>query len=210
MKIVFLGNSSELSTEALGILTEMIGNSTHELFIGNNGEKFYNFPNEYDLGVGFLYQYLIPAEQLGKATWINFHPGPLPKYGGRNLSYHAIMNGDEKFGATIHYMDEKFDTGPIIEVIEFNIGDKTAEEIYKISSDKLKILLHKYLPEIIAGEQLESSEQENITYYKKTSISDFIIVCEDVKKEIRAKTFPPYYPKIKIGEQIFKIIPEGD
>ena len=75
---------------------------------------------DYDIGVGFLYTYKIPAEQLTK-TWINFHPAPLPEYGGRNVAHHAIINNSQYFGGTMHYMNEEFDRGDIIDCQRFKI-----------------------------------------------------------------------------------------
>ena len=90
---------------------------------------------DYDLGISFLYTYKIPASEFSKnKIWLNFHPGPLPEYKGRNLCYHAIMNKAPRFGATLHYMDKDFDTGNIIEVITFPIAaDYTAGDLSRIS-----------------------------------------------------------------------------
>jgi len=50
---------------------------------------------------------------------INIHPSLLPKYGGngmygKNVFKEIFKNKEELTGITIHYIDEKFDTGPII------------------------------------------------------------------------------------------------
>ena len=50
---------------------------------------------------------------------INIHPSLLPKYGGKgmygnNVFKEVFKNKEELTGITIHYIDEKFDTGPII------------------------------------------------------------------------------------------------
>ena len=50
---------------------------------------------------------------------INIHPSLLPKYGGNgmygnNVFKEVFKNKEELTGITIHYIDEKFDTGPII------------------------------------------------------------------------------------------------
>jgi methionyl-tRNA formyltransferase len=45
---------------------------------------------------------------------INLHPSLLPKYGGPIPVHWAVRNGDTEIGITAHWMDEDFDTGPII------------------------------------------------------------------------------------------------
>ena len=50
---------------------------------------------------------------------LNVHPSLLPKYGGRgmfgmNVHKAVIAAGDVQSGITIHWLDEEYDTGPII------------------------------------------------------------------------------------------------
>lgn len=54
---------------------------------------------------------LITASKLG---FINCHAGALPFYRGRNPINWALINGEEKIGVTVHYIDEGIDTGDII------------------------------------------------------------------------------------------------
>lgn len=54
---------------------------------------------------------LIAASQLG---FINCHAGALPFYRGRNPINWALINGENKVGVTVHYIDENIDTGDII------------------------------------------------------------------------------------------------
>ena len=50
---------------------------------------------------------------------INIHPGPLPTFGGQGMYgrhvHEAVLRAGVKVsGPTIHFVDERFDTGPII------------------------------------------------------------------------------------------------
>lgn len=165
------------------------------------------FPQEYDLGISFLYNYKIPKTELNK-TWINFHPGPLPEYGGRNIAYHAIMNDAKEFGGTIHYIDENFDTGNIIEVERFPILDAdTAGDLVKKSYISLYHLFCKYIYRILTGEKLIGVPQINTKYYKYQPINDIIPHEEEQERLIRALTVEGrFYPKIKIGTDEYSII----
>lgn len=45
---------------------------------------------------------------------INCHAGKLPFYRGRNILNWALINDEQEFGITVHYVDEGIDTGDII------------------------------------------------------------------------------------------------
>lgn len=170
--------------------------------------KPYDWSEDYDVGISFMYTYKIPAEQLSK-TWINFHPGPLPEYKGRNLCYHALVNGETEFGATVHYIDEHFDTGDIIDVRRFPIrmrwcADDLSQETFIVSMD----LFGEYLPRILDGENFLYIHNEGGTYYLKEKIDEFIYPPEDIKNQIRAISYNDFVPKINIGGRIFKVVRE--
>ena len=202
-RLVFLGSNnlySELAAEYINSLERDI------LVEHKSPSKFTNFPKEYDLGIAFMYSYLIPKEELKKAIWINIHPAPLPKYGGRNVAYHAIKNKETKFGSTIHLMSEKFDQGDIISNSYFNIPkDTTAYELYDMScKDGLKHIM-KVLPKIL-NKDFKAKKQVNPYYYKQQKINNFINLSESNKLLVQALYYPPYYPQIKIGNKVFDII----
>jgi methionyl-tRNA formyltransferase len=66
----------------------------------------------------------------------NIHPGYLPQYRGPFPTAWAILNGENSFGITIHYVDIGIDTGDIIFQRKFDIlPDETGHEIYKKSME---------------------------------------------------------------------------
>jgi len=166
----------------------------------------YDINRNYDVGISFMHLQKIPKEHLSK-PWINFHPAPLPEYKGRNLCYHAIMNGETEFGASVHYVDENFDTGKIIEVIRFPIFIwDTSETIYLTVMEKSYLLFEKYFLRFVDGEEFPAIDNVGGTYYKKEPISDFIDPTKDIKRQIRAITFGDFYPKISVGGRTYKIV----
>jgi formyltetrahydrofolate-dependent phosphoribosylglycinamide formyltransferase len=73
-----------------------------------------------DLAVqaGWLCFWQVPRRWLGRV--INIHPALLPKYGGkgfygRHVHEAVIAAGDEQSGATVHWVDNQYDHGEIIE-----------------------------------------------------------------------------------------------
>ena len=60
---------------------------------------------------------------------INIHPSLLPKYKGLNTFRRTLKNNDKFTGCTVHYVNNKLDSGKIILkkriVIEQNDNEKT-------------------------------------------------------------------------------------
>jgi methionyl-tRNA formyltransferase len=166
---------------------------------------------EYDVGLGFLYTHKIPKEHLTK-PWINFHPGPLPNYRGRNLAYHAILNDEKEFGATIHYMSEEYDKGDIIEVKRFPIEySDTAGDLVRKSNESLWFLLKKYLGQIVSGNLPPAYKQECGNYYTKYDLPEEVSLNEKQRKLIKALTVDPkFHAYVKIGNKKYKLLPEQE
>ncbi len=52
---------------------------------------------------------------------INLHPSLLPKYPGLNTYQRALEAGDDVFGASIHFLTEQLDGGPVITQLQIPI-----------------------------------------------------------------------------------------
>lgn len=81
--------------------------------------------NEFELGVSYCYPRKItePLLSTPKKGFVNFHPGPLPKYKGPNEYEDAIKNREIHWGVTVHFMDENYDAGPVIQVKRFELHE---------------------------------------------------------------------------------------
>lgn len=92
---------------------------------------------EFDLGVSYCYPRKIiePLLSSPKRGFINYHPGPLPKYKGPTEIKDAIKNKETHWGVTVHFMDENYDTGPIIKVknIELHEPPSVEQELGAVS-----------------------------------------------------------------------------
>ena len=82
---------------------------------------------------------------------INLHPSLLPKYGGKgmygNNVHKAVLAAKEKkTGITIHYVNEQYDKGKIIDQFETALSDKDNLEDVLL---KIKELERKYFPTTI-------------------------------------------------------------
>ena len=56
---------------------------------------------------------------------INIHPSLLPKYKGLDTHERALQNGDSIHGASVHYVCDELDSGPVViqAIIDVETGD---------------------------------------------------------------------------------------
>jgi phosphoribosylglycinamide formyltransferase-1 len=84
------------------------------------------------------------------AAWrgrmINLHPSLLPKYPGLDTYNRTLAAGDTTFGASVHYVTDQLDGGPVIARVELAIlpGD-SAETL----SARLRPAEHRLLIEVL-------------------------------------------------------------
>lgn len=71
---------------------------------------------ECDLFISLSFNQIFKKDiiELPQFKSINVHAGKLPFYRGRNVLNWALINGENEFGVTVHYIDEGIDTGDII------------------------------------------------------------------------------------------------
>ena len=107
-----------------------------------------------DIIITCAYGQIIPEKLINYPEYgcINVHASLLPKYRGGAPIHWAKINGDDKTGVTIMYMDKDMDTGDIIKMKELPIKDEdTTESLF----DKLSVmgadLLIETLPSIFDG-----------------------------------------------------------
>ncbi|MGM0545340.1 MAG: methionyl-tRNA formyltransferase [Bacteroidota bacterium] len=77
---------------------------------------------------------ILPANilELPRKGSVNLHASLLPKYRGAAPIHWAIINGEEKTGCTIFFLDEQVDTGQIIKQQQTPIGEnETTGDLYK-------------------------------------------------------------------------------
>ena len=121
-----------------------------------------------DIIITCAYGQIIPEEILNnpRLGCINVHASLLPKLRGGAPIHHAIIDGLEKTGITIMYMDKKMDTGDIISTHEYIIKDTDNvgtlhDELSHIGSE----LLLNTLPSIINGTNNRTPQNhEEATY----------------------------------------------
>lgn len=123
--------------------------------IGNSDHFLSEVLKSYDIDFVILAGYI---EKIGPLVLkefpqkiINVHPSLLPKYGGVNmygLNVHkaVIDSGDNTTGVTIHYVNEEYDKGQIIDQLEIKVKPTDTPE--SLAKRVLKYE-HKFLIEVI-------------------------------------------------------------
>jgi phosphoribosylglycinamide formyltransferase-1 len=73
---------------------------------------------------------------------INIHPSLLPKYPGLHTHKQVIANKDTEHGATVHWVTEQLDAGPIIAQKKLAVSPDDTEESIKEKVLKLEHMLY--------------------------------------------------------------------
>jgi phosphoribosylglycinamide formyltransferase 1 len=106
--------------------------------------------HEADLVVSAGYMQLLTPAFLARfpRRVINVHPALLPAFPGLRAIEQAVEHGVKVFGATVHYVDEGVDTGPIIAQRALELpGAPTAGEV----REALRPVEHDLLCEVVAS-----------------------------------------------------------
>lgn len=143
---------------------------------------------------------------LFKGYFINMHGGILPERAGVHLACHAIFEGDALGGGTLHLINEKIDSGDIIDRAYFDIlKTDTALNVYQKTNEVLFELIVKNTQNIKtnnlqAVSQLELSRKgETKKYFKSSAIKDrkrigLNMSLTEIDRVVRGCDFPGHEP----------------
>ena len=166
-----------------------------------------------DIIITCAYGQIIPKSILDipKYGCINIHASLLPKYRGAAPIQWAILNGDNKTGITLMYMDEHMDTGDIIDKAECTI---TPDDDIATLHNKLSILgkdlLASNLLSIMKGTNKRIKQDDSIASLapmikREDELLDFNNEGQKIINKIRA--FSPWpLTYFKYNGQDIKII----
>jgi hypothetical protein len=108
-------------------------------------------------------------------NFINFHPGYLPAYAGIG-NFYSILNKDNNFGFSIHYMSSKIDQGQVIIKKKININNKRS--IYYINFISTIKAINSFIYLLknkkIKKNKARPNKNSNIVYYSWPGILDYI------------------------------------
>lgn len=236
MRILFMGKSKRSVVRALDLLVERGGEVVgvvaaeadawarepqrldhaarrHGLALLPENGPYATPPEDLDLVVSFLYPRLIrePLISLGRIGCLNFHPAPLPDFRGLGGYNVALLEGLTEWGVSCHFVDERFDTGDLVEVDRFAI-DPDAHTAFSLdleSGERLVKLFGRVMDRALAGEALPREPQGEGRYVSGEDFERLRLVQpgDDVERKLRAFWYPPYPGAvIEVGGRLLTLV----
>ncbi len=128
---------------------------------------------EYDLGISLMFDRVLPPAIVDRPLkgFVNIHLGPLPRFRGVNSVMHAIRlarrDDHWKFGVTIHYIQHKVDTGPVIEPVECPIlPDDTAGDLHARACALVPPLFQRHIHRLVeSDDRVASVTQDGVSVF---------------------------------------------
>lgn len=167
------------------------------------------------IGISVLFNYILqpPFLAIFPKGVVNLHPAYLPYGKGQYPNVWSIIE-ETPAGATLHYIDERIDTGDIIAQREVRVDvTDTGESLYR-KLEKACIELFKENWEAIKkGTTKRFKQPAGGTYHRTKDVTkiDEIKLDENYEAKylinvLRARTFPPYesaYVRLSDGRKIY-------
>lgn len=172
---------------------------------------FFDIPETY-LGINCGFDFIIASDVLARYAVLNLHPSYLPYNRGCHHSFWGIIERTP-LGATLHWMTEELDKGPIIaQECFYDDGEITAEEVQRTSNRMCLSLLRKNICRIMS-ENIKGEIQPPGTYHAKKDIltgsklnSDTSVEVRFLFDLIRATKVKGHGFLIESGGRLYKIV----
>lgn len=172
-----------------------------------------------DFVISYMFRFLVKEDVCNLATKaaVNFHAGPLPKYGGWAFYNLAILENAEEYGCTCHYMDNNFDTGALLQVNMFKIDAQleTAISLERKTQKEMVRLFNDFCMLVKNNQQLpyKKQDQKKMRYmsfeeFNKLKEIPFDADEETAQRYARAFWYPPYdCAYVKINNTKVEVVP---
>ena len=165
-------------------------------------ELYLDMPEDIDLVISYGFPKRIRKSliKLPKIGCINFHPAPLPEFGGMGGVYNfAIYENVNYWGVSAHFVDESFDTGDVIKVVRFPIkaGQETVASLKQKSHEALITLFREVIDTVHKGESLPREPQGRGRYISRRDFEELRRIkpsdsLDVINRKVRAFWYPPY------------------
>ncbi len=175
-------------------------------------ESVYNKLKEIDpdLIVVVAYGKIIPKNiiDLPKLGIINVHSSILPKYRGASPIHSALINGDDKTGVSIMFINEGLDTGDVLKIITTDITEEDdlgtlTERLAKLGSDALSHVVPTLIDKTYVATKQDDSLATLVKPIKKEEMKiDFSKTNVEIFNLVRGLSPNPCAYTIKNSENI--------
>lgn len=175
-----------------------------------------------DVVMSVQFDAILQPEHLEKARLlnVNLHMAPLPEYRGCNQFSHALLDGRDFFGTTLHVIDEKIDHGDILFERRFAIPDGCwVHDLYDLTVAESVRLFRDAAEHLMTGNysripQCELEEQRGSSLHFRSSISQLKQVnpgedAASIAARVRATSMPGFEPSFLFvdGHKLY-LVPE--
>ena len=116
--------------------------------------------------------------QVAKYGCWNLHKSLLPRFRGMAPSFHALLEGTDSVGATLHMVDKGFDTGDILDQIAIPVS--AADSVYslnrrtsQVGGQLLTSFVEKFDPMVTKAVPQPVGEWKNYTYPTRAEVKAF-------------------------------------
>lgn len=172
-----------------------------------------------ELIISFLFPWKIPTPVLMKARYggVNYHPAPLPHYRGVHCAAFAILNKENSYSVTCHFMTEFLDDGSILaekncpiypDDTEFSLETRAKEELLTLFREVVRDVLWRRVPR----ESLPWPSRGRLYTKKMYETARIVSSAENVDLRLLARAFwhPPNSAAILVdkGARHF-LVPEN-
>lgn len=162
-----------------------------------------------DLGISVRFHQILRKRHLESFSLgvVNLHGAPLPEMRGSMCDAAAILEGRDKFGTSIHWMNEGIDEGDILAVEHFPITTTdTVFDLFQQANNRGLELIKTHLDDILSGELTGQNQDKLVqeknadarTYFKDTVISAREVPTGSTEEQMwaaaRAFSFPGHNP----------------
>jgi methionyl-tRNA formyltransferase len=176
---------------------------------------------EPDILFSVYYRKLLPPEvlRIPRLGCVNIHPGLLPEYRGATPTAWALLNGETKFGITIHYMDATFDTGDILVQEAHDIDpDETGYELRVRAMSLGEELLRRNFDGIVNQTLTPIAQEGSGSYFGKLDTDyriDWSDEAEAIRNAVRVYASPYSRARTSLGDKSIlvnhvAVLGEGD
>ena len=172
-----------------------------------------------DFVISYMFRRLVKRHLLEtpRRAALNFHAAPLPGFGGWAFYNVAIVEGVSEYGCTCHYMDEGFDSGPILKVRRFPI-DPRQETAYSLEQKAQAEMVRLFVDFCVLAETreelpLEKQDKEKVRYFTRRDFEELREIPsgaseETIDRYARAFFFPPYQcAQLRTNGTIVEVLP---
>ena len=169
--------------------------------------------------ISYMYRFRVKPEVIAMArrAAVNFHAGPLPEFGGWAFYSVAILENAAEYGCTCHYMDDGFDTGPLLRVRRFPIeaSRETAYSLERKAQAEMVRLFAEFCEMAESPGDLPREEQDasKIRYMSREEFEALKRIppgadAETVERYARAFWYPPYECAVmRVGSRLVEVLP---